>query len=112
MAKSKRKNNRALKFPLIEQVEEAEGNLFQEAWEIPKYISNNLIHTLRPYQNEALNNYHYTQTQIKPNPQHVLFNMATGSGKTDLMAALILYLYQDKNYTNFLFTVNSNNRFF
>ena len=108
MAKSKRKNNRALKFPLIEQAEEAEGNLFQDAWEIPKYISNNLIHTLRPYQNEALNNYHYTQTQIKPNPQHVLFNMATGSGKTDLMAALILYLYQDKNYTNFLFTVNTN----
>lgn len=97
-----------LKFPLVEQAKKAEENLFQETWETPKHISNNLIHTLRPYQNEALNNYHYTQTQIKPNPQHVLFNMATGSGKTDLMAALILYLYQDKNYTNFLFTVNTN----
>lgn len=41
MTKSKRKNNQALKFTLIEQAEEAEGNLFQEAWEIPKYISNN-----------------------------------------------------------------------
>ncbi|WP_426097294.1 DEAD/DEAH box helicase family protein, partial [Escherichia coli] len=34
--------------------------------------------------------------------------MATGSGKTDLMAGLILYLYQEHNYRNFLFTVNTN----
>lgn len=39
---------------------------------------------------------------------HVLFNMATGSGKTDLMAGLILYLYQDWGYQNFLFLVNTN----
>ncbi|GAB5053689.1 DEAD/DEAH box helicase family protein [Pediococcus parvulus] len=108
MIKSKKKDIQALKFPLIEQAEHAEKDLFQETWEISEYITNNLAHTLRPYQNKALSNYRYTQTQIKPNPQHVLFNMATGSGKTDLMAALILYLYQDKGYTNFLFTVNTN----
>ena len=37
-----------------------------------------------------------------------LFNMATGSGKTDLMAGLILYLYKEQQYQNFLFTVNTN----
>ncbi|OWW63300.1 restriction endonuclease [Enterococcus hirae 67-03-C5] len=108
MAKSKKKDIQSLKFPLVEQAEHAEKDLFQETWAIPEYIINNLAHTLRPYQDKALSNYRYTQTQIKPNPQHVLFNMATGSGKTDLMAALILYLYQDQGYTNFLFTVNTN----
>ena len=108
MAKSKKKDIQSLKFPLVEQAEHAEKDLFQETWAIPEYITNNLAHTLRPYQDKALSNYRYTQTQIKPNPQHVLFNMATGSGKTDLMAALILYLYQDQDYTNFLFTVNTN----
>jgi type III restriction enzyme len=34
--------------------------------------------------------------------------MATGSGKTLMMAGLILYLYE-KGYRNFLFFVNSNN---
>ncbi|MFC6316424.1 DEAD/DEAH box helicase family protein [Lapidilactobacillus achengensis] len=108
MAKSKKKDIQSLKFPLVEQAEHAEKDLFQETWAIPEYIINNLAHTLRPYQDKALSNYRYTQTQIKPNPQPVLFNMATGSGKTDLMAALILYLYQDQGYTNFLFTVNTN----
>ena len=108
MAKSKKKDVQSLKFPLVEQAEHAEKDLFQENWDIPDYITNNLAHTLRPYQDKALSNYRYTQTQIKPNPQHVLFNMATGSGKTDLMAALILYLYHDQGYTNFLFIVNTN----
>ncbi|WP_125766695.1 DEAD/DEAH box helicase family protein [Lapidilactobacillus wuchangensis] len=108
MAKSKNKDVQSLKFPLVEQAEHAEKDLFQENWAIPDYITNNLAHTFRPYQDKALSNYRYTQTQIKPNPQHVLFNMATGSGKTDLMAALILYLYHDQGYTNFLFTVNTN----
>lgn len=97
-------------FPLVEQAELAEKDLFNahQGYIIPEYINANLIHTLRHYQDEALRNYHYTRTQIKPSPQHVLFNMATGSGKTDLMAGLILYLYQEYNYQNFLFTVNTN----
>lgn len=97
-------------FPLIEQAELAEKDLFNahQGYTIPEYINANLIHTLRHYQDEAVRNYHYTQTQIKPSPQHVLFNMATGSGKTDLMAGLILYLYQEYNYRNFLFIVNTN----
>lgn len=107
MVKSRKKDIQILKFPLVDQAEHAEKDLFQGIWAIPEYITNNLAHTLRPYQNKALSNYNYTQTQINPSPQQVLFNMATGSGKTDLMAALILYLYQDRGYTNFLFTVNT-----
>lgn len=108
MVKAKKSSAQVLHFPLVEQAEQAESSLFHHTWEMPKYISGNLIHTLRPYQEQALSNYNYTQTQIKPSPQHVLFNMATGSGKTDLMAALILYLYQSEGYQNFLFTVNTN----
>ena len=55
--------------------------------------------------------FHYSQTANEfrfRNVNHVLFNMATGSGKTDLMAGLILYLYQEQGYQNFLFLVNTN----
>lgn len=107
---TKKKTNNVRHFPLIDQANEAERDLFSEhqGYVIPDYINQNLVHTLRYYQDTALRNYHYTQTQIAPNPQHVLFNMATGSGKTDLMAGLILYLFQEHKYQNFLFTVNTN----
>ncbi|EMF0270879.1 DEAD/DEAH box helicase family protein [Enterococcus hirae] len=110
MARVKKTPANARKFPLVEQAEQAEQNLFSQhqGYVIPAYINQNLLHTLRDYQDEAMRNYHYTQTQINPSPQHVLFNMATGSGKTDLMAGLILYLYQEHKYQNFLFTVNTN----
>lgn len=110
MARAKKTHANARKFPLVEQAELAEQNLFSQhqGYVIPEYINQNLLHTLRDYQDEAMRNYHYTQTQISPSPQHVLFNMATGSGKTDLMAGLILYLYQEHKYQNFLFTVNTN----
>lgn len=110
LVKAKKASVNARKFPLIEQAERAERDLFSnhQGYEIPDYINRNLTHTLRNYQDEAMRNYHYTQTEINPSPQHVLFNMATGSGKTDLMAGLILYLYQEHNYQNFLFTVNTN----
>ena len=110
MTSTKKAGKNILKFPLIDQAEHAEKDLFNRhlGYSIPEYINQNLVHTLRGYQDEAMRNYHYTQTEITPNPQHVLFNMATGSGKTDLMAGLILYLYQEHGYQNFLFTVNTN----
>lgn len=110
MVRAKKIPVNARKFPLIEQAEQAEQSLFSQhqGYMIPEYINENLLHTLRYYQDEAMRNYHYTQSQINPSPQHVLFNMATGSGKTDLMAGLILYLYEEHNYQNFLFTVNTN----
>lgn len=116
MGKAKKNKETTLQFPLIDQARHADNAFLDEAgnalehasFEVPSYINENLLHTLRDYQNQALRNYHFTQNHIQPNPQHVLFNMATGSGKTDLMAALILYLYQEHNYQNFLFTVNTN----
>lgn len=111
MTKTKRKRtNRPL--PLYEELISLNEDLFFEggAWQTPDYIKDNLIHTYRYYQDAALRFFHYTQTSElfrHRNIQHVLFNMATGSGKTDLMAGLILYLYQEHGYKNFLFLVNT-----
>ena len=80
-------------------------------WETPAYFEENMIHKLRSYQSEAVRYFHYSQvsdTFKYRNMNHVLFNMATGSGKTDLMAGLILYMYQELDYQNFLFIVNTN----
>lgn len=80
--------------------------------EIPNYISDNLKYVIRPYQVEAFKRHIYVDKEDfeeKPKkPVHLLYNMATGSGKTLIMAGLILYLYE-KGYRNFLFFVNSNN---
>ena len=80
--------------------------------EVPNYITNNLKYKIRAYQKEALSRYILFYSEDfdakPPKPYHLLFNMATGSGKTLVMAALMLYLYE-KGYRNFLFFVNSNN---
>ena len=81
--------------------------------EIPDYIKDNLNpkFELRPYQEEAFARFFYCFDKDFPGkekPLRFLFNMATGSGKTLIMAGLILYLYE-KGYRNFLFLVNSTN---
>ena len=81
--------------------------------EIPNYLSDNLnpVFELRPYQVEAFARFFHCLDNDFPgkeSPLHLLFNMATGSGKTLIMAGLILYLYE-KGYRNFLFFVNSTN---
>ncbi len=80
--------------------------------EVPNHIVDNLKYNIRPYQEEAFQRYilcHNEDFDGKPNkPFHLLYNMATGSGKTLVMAGLMLYLYE-KGYRNFLFFVNSNN---
>lgn len=79
---------------------------------VPDYISNNLREgvELREYQVEALSRFRYYFEEYKERkyPAHLLFHMATGSGKTLLMASNILYLYQ-QGYRNFIFFVNSTN---
>lgn len=81
---------------------------------LPNWISDNLKPGFgqRPYQVEAFKRYIYLDQEDleeKPRkPYHLLYNMATGSGKTLIMAGLMLHLYQ-KGYRNFLFFVNSNN---
>lgn len=79
---------------------------------IPNHITDNLKFEQRPYQVEAFQRFilcHSEDFEGKPKrPFHLLYNMATGSGKTLIMAGLLLHLYQ-KGYRNFLFFVNSNN---
>lgn len=62
---------------------------------------------LRDYQKQAFNRfYFYYEGDKKPDSNiHLAFHMATGSGKTVIMAGLILYLYS-QGYRNFLFFVN------
>ncbi len=78
--------------------------------DLPSYIPSNLNNNLplRDYQKEAFQNFitYFENEQIVAKPCQTLFHMATGSGKTLIMAGLILYLYK-KGYRNFLFFVNS-----
>lgn len=76
---------------------------------VPEYIAANLKFELRKYQREAFENFvtHF-ESETCPRPTQVLFHMATGSGKTLIMAGLILYLYK-RGYRNFLFFVNLTN---
>lgn len=82
--------------------------------QVPEYIYANLRNGFgqRPYQQEAFgrfvffwNDYH---DRPKGLPTQLLYHMATGSGKTLIMAGIIIYLYK-QGYRNFLFFVNSTN---
>jgi type III restriction enzyme len=81
---------------------------------VPNFITDNLKPGFgqRPYQIESFQRYilcHTEDFEGRPKkPFHLLYNMATGSGKTLVMAGLMLYLYK-KGFRNFLFFVNSNN---
>lgn len=76
---------------------------------IKRGLSRKII--LREYQLNAFKNFfeYYENSNFRKNKQiHTLFHMATGSGKTVIMAGLILYLYT-KGYRKFLFFVNQSN---
>ena len=90
---------------------EAVRNFSPEILAIPSYITDNLKYELFPWQREALESlliYENEKTGLKKFPTHLLLNMATGTGKTLLMAACILYYYK-QGYRHFLFFVNQNN---
>lgn len=95
---------------LIEEL----GKRTIERTEIPATITRNLnpAFTIRPYQTRTLQfflNYWKEFFDGKPRQNHqLLFHMATGSGKTLMMAGLMLHLYT-QGYRNFLFFVNSAN---
>lgn len=78
---------------------------------LPEYVARGLnpAFELRPYQENAFRNFiTFYEGDQRPSPTQVLFHMATGSGKTLIMAGLILYLYK-QGYRNFLFFVNLDN---
>jgi type III restriction enzyme len=96
----------------LEQKITAFKELGQSLPEIPEIIKANLNpdFKLRPYQEEAFSRFifYFHNTAIRQKPTQLLFHMATGSGKTLIMAGLILYLYK-QGYRNFLFFVSSTN---
>lgn len=84
-------------------------NYFKD--QVPSYITENLRHEMRAYQLEGIGrymNYVNRDDQNRIYPEHLLFNMATGSGKTMMMAAIILEKYK-QGERNFLFFVNNSN---
>ncbi|MGN0730896.1 MAG: DEAD/DEAH box helicase family protein [Treponema sp.] len=100
---------------LYEKIENQKEVLDDDSYAIPDYIANNLRYPLYDWQKVALENFliHEKLRQKKISkgetipPNHLMFNMATGSGKTLVMAALILYYYK-QGYRNFIFFVNQN----
>ncbi len=100
---------------LFEDIESKKEILDEEQYNIPSYITDNLRYPLYEWQRTALENFlvnEITREKKKnkggdQNPNHLMFNMATGSGKTLVMAALILYYYK-QGFRNFIFFVNQN----
>ncbi|GAA8091576.1 DEAD/DEAH box helicase family protein [Helicobacter pylori] len=73
--------------------------------ELPTHITSNLKKELRDYQKQAIHDY-LERRQSNPTQKHFMFEMATGSGKTLVMAGLILECCK-QGYQNFIFFVNS-----
>ena len=71
-------------------------------------IKNNLKFGSRQYQTEAFTalDYYLRNPKLRAKPTQVLFHMATGSGKTLVMAGAMLELY-NMGYRNFIFFVNT-----
>ena len=89
-------------------------NVLEEQGYIPLSLQANVKQNLkfnpRPYQTKAIARFHhyFTDYQNRPTPSHLFFHMATGSGKTLVMAANILQLYE-KGYRKFVFVTNLKN---
>ncbi len=76
--------------------------------DVPYYIKKNLAakFELRNYQEEAISIFNsHLDGEKRKKPEHLLYHMATGSGKTLIMAANIIELYK-RDYNNFIFFVN------
>ncbi|MDB6256338.1 DEAD/DEAH box helicase family protein [Lactobacillus amylovorus] len=103
-----RRSIKAKPFPTLEKARSAINSYFTK---LPNlyYIDENLKHTLRKYQKDALLYLDWSQRQkdVDEKYNQLMFNMATGSGKTDVMAAIILYYYKEFQYTKFLFIANT-----
>ncbi|BBE88652.1 DEAD/DEAH box helicase family protein [Haemophilus influenzae] len=103
-------------FEVIENERKAVKKYKPELLEMPEFITKNLKYDFFEWQKSALENFLIFDRMpelddfpdLKNKPTHLLFNMATGAGKTMMMAALILY-YFEKGYRHFLFFVNQNN---
>lgn len=88
---------------LYENILEEFGKRGLEEITIPSHIRDNLSKDLRIYQEKALQFYLANFESFKA--RHLMFNMATGSGKTLIMASLILDCYK-RGYRDFIFFVD------
>ena len=90
---------------LHRRIEEQFNSLFVNPPEVPDYIKDNLSYPLRGYQEQALRQLIYTQELDSADLSfnHLLFHMATGAGKTLVLAATILYLFQGTGTTKLYF---------
>jgi type III restriction enzyme len=85
-----------------------------EEYNVPDYITSNLKHDFWYWQKDAMQYFDVFEKRKDKfveninEPTHLMFNMATGTGKTMLMAALILQYYKN-GYRHFIFFVNQNN---
>lgn len=97
---------------LYEDYDIARSNGWDIFSDVPMCIIKNLNPNfeLRPYQEHAFENFitYFEDPGKRSKPTQVLFHMATGSGKTLIMAGLMLYLYE-QGYRDFLFFVNLSN---
>ncbi|MDD4152045.1 MAG: DEAD/DEAH box helicase family protein, partial [Candidatus Gracilibacteria bacterium] len=98
---------------LYEELQSEIGKKTIQKIQIPEYITDNLKFKLFDWQINAIQNFiafDNPEYEFGKNNSynHLLFNMATGTGKTLIMASLILYYYK-KGYRNFIFFVNQNN---
>lgn len=113
--RKKMANDKTL-FEVIENERKAVKKYKPELLEMPEFITKNLKYDFFEWQKSALENFLIFDRMselddfpdLKNKPTHLLFNMATGAGKTMMMAALILYYFK-KGYRHFLFFVNQNN---
>jgi type III restriction enzyme len=98
-------------FNLQSNIENRVGTYNLPDYKIPDYILNNLKLDPFEWNKNAIRYflaYNDDKYKLKTNPVHLMFNMATGTGKTLLMAAFILYYYK-QGYRHFIFFVNQKN---
>jgi type III restriction enzyme len=98
---------------LYEKIASEVGKQTLKKIELPAYLAANLKHDLFDWQKEALQYflaYENPEHGFKKegSATHLMFNMATGTGKTLVMAALLLHYYK-QGYRHVLFFVNTNN---
>lgn len=97
---------------LFEEIKSKAFDLGISKSKIPLYLVDNLKHDFWWWQTNAIENFlifqEIKEKEVVNEPTHLMFNLATGTGKTMIMAALILYYYQN-GYRHFIFFVNQNN---
>lgn len=113
MAKRNNESPQAPRMNLQALLKEEFGKRTIENTELPTYFTQSLNPALklRPYQEECFRyfiTYWENSFAGKNRQPQLLFHMATGSGKTLIMAGAMLYLFE-KGYRNFLFFVPSTN---